>query len=263
MEDDPKAVHKSRKKRPVRNPRSKAELHADDARRRLWEDPAFRQRVMENRRRTAATPEEFQRKSQTMKRRWADPEERKRQSEAIRRGLLRPEVRKANSERNKRRWADPELRKRQSENFKRIFADPQVRKRISDGTKRGQMKPGVRERIGMASKRSWAKDPARRHRHSELTKRMWAERYSKLASAWRPVDWWDKPTDYRILATELMARDGMTNRELAERLDGSRILKCPYAATWKDALSTRGFLLLVNNVRKWIKRQGGRKRAVA
>ena len=120
-----------------------------------------------------------------------------------------------------------------------------------------------RKRISEGNKRSWASSPTRRLVKSEQNKRMWADFRSKLATAWRPVDWWDKPTDYRILATELMARDGMTNRELAERLDGSRILKCPYAATWKDALSTRGFLLLVNNVRKWIKRQGGRKRAVA
>jgi hypothetical protein len=87
---------------------------------------------------------------------------------------------------------------------------------------------------------------------------------ARRAARWRPLDWNDKPIEWRIIGNELLSqRAYMNNDELADRLDTSRILKCPYALIWKDALNTRGFLLLVNKVRKWVKRQGGRQNAAA
>jgi len=81
---------------------------------------------------------------------------------------------------------------------------------------------------------------------------------AKRLKALRPTDWFEKPIEYRIIGDLLISREGhMGNRELAERLDASRILKCPYAATWKIALSRPGRATnFVSDVRKWMQRPG-------
>ncbi len=265
MEENRKLIRKSDNKKTARKLRSAAELRADDTRRRMWEDRAYRQRVMESRCRTAATPEEFKRKSQTMKRIWADPNERRRRGKAISRGLLRPDVRTANSERNKRRWADQEMRKQASESMKRTHADPEMRKRISEGTRKALSDPAVRERIGMASKRAWAKDPTRRQRHGELTRRMWEEHRSKLAAA-LPTDWRDKSPLWWIIGIELLSQDYMSNSELAGRLDASNILKCPYGqsgGTWKSSVNQKACSEFIRKIRVWVGKSGKAQKSAA
>jgi hypothetical protein len=78
-------------------------------------------------------------------------------------------------------------------------------------------------------------------------------------AASRPADWSKKTIEYRIIATELLSSEGyMSNEELGERLDASRILRCPYAETWKIALtsSAGAAVQLVYKVRKWVSRPG-------
>ena len=74
----------------------------------------------------------------------------------------------------------------------------------------------------------------------------------------RPADWMKKPIEYRIIGGELTSIDGqMGNRELAQRLDLSRIIKCPYASTWTIALSGAGRAAnYISDIRKWMKRPG-------
>jgi hypothetical protein len=81
---------------------------------------------------------------------------------------------------------------------------------------------------------------------------------AKRQNALRPTDWFEKPIEYRIVGDALISREGhMGNQELADRLDASRILKCPYAATWKIALSRPGRAAnFVSDVRKWMRRPG-------
>jgi hypothetical protein len=73
----------------------------------------------------------------------------------------------------------------------------------------------------------------------------------------RPEDWYDKPILWRIIGTELLSSvEYLSNREIVARLDGSGILKCPYAATWKDSLNKRAFVASMQRVRKWVHRPG-------
>lgn len=74
---------------------------------------------------------------------------------------------------------------------------------------------------------------------------------------WRPADWWARPGDYRVIATELMAKDSISNRELGKRLDAIHLIKCPYGESWEEALSGPGRAAnRVSEVRKWMKRPG-------
>jgi hypothetical protein len=68
------------------------------------------------------------------------------------------------------------------------------------------------------------------------SKEWYAKRSAKLAAAWRPADWGDKPIEWRIIGTELLSEEGTMNEELAERLDKARIVKCPYGGNWKSAI---------------------------
>lgn len=81
----------------------------------------------------------------------------------------------------------------------------------------------------------------------------------KLFGVQRPSDWWGRSVDARIIATELLAKDYMSNKELGRRLDSSRLLKCPYGDSWESALSAPGRAAnYVTEIRKWIKRPGKR-----
>ena len=74
----------------------------------------------------------------------------------------------------------------------------------------------------------------------------------------RPDDWDDAPIEWRIIGGELLSRKVyMSNDELAERLDGSRILRCPYANDWKTAVSRPGRAAnFISEVRAWVNRPG-------
>jgi len=80
--------------------------------------------------------------------------------------------------------------------------------------------------------------------------------------AWRPADWDTKPTDWRIIGNELLSKDYMSNVELGQRLDDSRLLRCPYGECWEGALSSnkqivnRAAVKLVNEIRGWVNRPG-------
>ena len=71
-----------------------------------------------------------------------------------------------------------------------------------------------------------------------------------------PADWMEKPTDWRVIGTELLSSEHMSNKQLAARLDASRIVKCPYGDTWTASVTDRRFEKLVNLVRGWVKRPG-------
>jgi len=67
--------------------------------------------------------------------------------------------------------------------------------------------------------------PENRQAASIRATKMHAERKAKLAAAWRPDDWLDKPIEWRIIGTELLSqRDHMSNLEVAERLFTGRLV---------------------------------------
>jgi transposase-like protein/predicted transcriptional regulator len=81
--------------------------------------------------------------------------------------------------------------------------------------------------------------------------------------AWRPQDWAGKPIEWRIIGTELLSCDGyMSNEDLGQRLDKSRILICPYGKSWKVALSSdkaknnKRAVDLTSEIRGWVKKPG-------
>jgi len=213
--------------------------------------------------------------SQAVKRLWADPETRRKRLDAIARGHANPKVRKRMRQVTKRNWKDPKIRKARTEGTRRALADPSVRGRMgaasksswadpkvrkarTEGIQKALANPSVRNRISEANKRSWASNTAGRQRQSEHSKRVWAERLSRLASA-LPPDWQDKSPLWQIIGMELLSRDHMTNYELARRLDRSGILKCPYGphgSTWESSRNTRGCLEFIRKVRNWVGRPG-------
>jgi hypothetical protein len=96
-----------------------------------------------------------------------------------------------------------------------------------------------------------------RQKQSEHSKGLWADRKRLLAEAWRPKDWDDKPIDWRIIATELFSKPRMSNEELAERLDTSRIFgQCPYGPNWKVAMKEKNCSEFIRKIRVWVKRPG-------
>jgi hypothetical protein len=79
----------------------------------------------------------------------------------------------------------------------------------------------------------------------------------RTKAAARPVNWWEKIIDWRIIGEELLSREGpMSNQELGERLDASRILKCPYHSDgWETALGRiKRAMDFVSEIRTWVKR---------
>lgn len=119
---------------------------------------------------------------------------------------------------------------------------------------------GRRHRMALSEYRSkWPGAPwACRGKQKQVAERM-AERLGIRASQ-RPTDWDDRAIDWRIVATELLLKNGyLSNKNLADRLDASKILKCPYADTWRAAAAdenNRGFVLFIGRVRKWVNRPG-------
>lgn len=75
---------------------------------------------------------------------------------------------------------------------------------------------------------------------------------------WRPQDWFQKPTEWRIIGDQLLSNSCMSNKELAERLDGSRIVICPYGRTWRSAIEDehKGCTEFIRRIRGWIRRPG-------
>ena len=78
------------------------------------------------------------------------------------------------------------------------------------------------------------------------------------------ADWSEKPIEWRIIATELFCKETyMDNQELAERLDDSRIVTCPYGESWEIALGRSGKAIALNyisDIRKWANRQKPRSK---
>lgn len=73
-----------------------------------------------------------------------------------------------------------------------------------------------------------------------------------------PADWNEKPIEWRIIGSELLAKGYMSNEELAARLDASRILTCPshYGENWKSAVKEESCVKFINRIRGWVKRPG-------
>jgi hypothetical protein len=77
----------------------------------------------------------------------------------------------------------------------------------------------------------------------------------------RPVDWNKKPLAWRVIGGILLSQpDYMKNEELGRQLDASSIIKCPYGATWAEAMHERACTQYIQEIRRWVKRPGGKKR---
>lgn len=100
------------------------------------------------------------------------------------------------------------------------------------------------------------RSPEQVRRDRERNRAKYAGRKLKLAKAWRPDDWDNKPIDWRVIGNELLSRSYMSNEELAEHLDAGRILKCPYTQSWKVAMKERTCSEFIRKIRAWVKRPG-------
>ena len=140
----------------------------------------------------------------------------------------------------------PDVNKRKSEKMK---AHWKVNKDAhSAAIRKGANKPQAKKHKSAASKRAMANNPALANRLGERNKQLWASR--------RPADWMEKPTDWRIIGSELLSKEHMSNKELAARLDASRIAKCPYGDTWQASVRERSCEKFINQIRGWVKRPG-------
>jgi len=87
----------------------------------LWEDPEYRKKVLENQKIAMNTKEFKEKQSQILKKLWEDPENKKKQSNYL-----------------KKLWGDPKYRKKQSEISKIFCNTPEIKKLRSEnatGTK--------------------------------------------------------------------------------------------------------------------------------
>jgi hypothetical protein len=70
-----------------------------------------------------------------------------------------------------------------------------------------------------------------------------------------PPDWDEWPIDRRIIGVELLREKHISNEDLGERLDSSRLLRCPHADSWERALSgpkngSKRAINLISEIRK-------------
>ncbi|MGO9606513.1 MAG: hypothetical protein ACLQAT_24500 [Candidatus Binataceae bacterium] len=219
-----------------------------------WTKPEVRERRREGIREALRTPEARQRRSDLSKQAWSNPEYAKRVSEGLRRTASTPEARKRRSEAARRAMATPEARQRQSELSKRMYEDPEMRKKVSQRTREALSQPEVQMRKSTAGRQAWSRNPARRQKLSEETKRRWAEQRARLAVA-LPADWRAKPLLWRVIGMELISEDRLSNRGLAARLDVARV-GCPYGTTWQESVEARNFTVLINRIRNWVRKPG-------
>ena len=147
------------------------------------------------------------------------PERRQQHSEDVRNHWANPERRKSHEEANKQAWT-PERRQRRSEDMRLMLAKatPAERKARVAGLERRRLEEAAIIRRAKAM----------------------------------PADWNDRPIEWRIIGAELLSQDDyMTNKELAARLDRSRIITCPYGkqTTWTAAVGGRAFTMAMNRLR--------------
>jgi hypothetical protein len=88
-----------------------------------------------------------------------------------------------------------------------------------------------------------------------------ADRKQKVAFAQQfPPDWWnDDKADWRPIGSELLSRKGyMSNEELADRLNASRIIRCPFCkdGDWGCITRTGPAMNFITKVRRWVNRSG-------
>ena len=156
-----------------------------------------------------------------------------------------------------KRASDPAWREKERESHrawaaKKYHADPAAaRKKQRNWLDKD---PKNRESAHQSAK-NW-----RERNHQKLTDaaRIHATELRALAKIGRsrPADWMGKPTDWRIIGGELLSKEHMSNKELAARLDASRIAKCPYGDTWEASVKERGFEKFINQIRGWVRRPG-------
>lgn len=132
---------------------------------RMWADPAVRERVSVALKRYWQNPEARAKKSASMKRRYKDPAVRAKTGAAIKRHHKdHPETRERMSAIQKHIGEDPVERERRSARMKHCYEDPASRVRRSVGVKRHyEENPTARARVSAVTKRAWA-DPHHRAR---------------------------------------------------------------------------------------------------
>ena len=158
----------------------------------------------------------------------------------------------------KERYAtDPDYREKQRESHRKFAAKKYHADPVAANQKQRawlDKDPKNRENAHEANKR-W-----RERNHQKLTDeaRIHATELRALAKIGRsqPADWMGKPTDWRIIGSELLSKEHMSNKELAARLDASRIAKCPYGDTWQASVRERSCEKFINQIRGWVKRPG-------
>ncbi len=121
----------------------------------------------------------------------------------------------------------------------------------SESTRRHERHEANKEKENEAGRVRYQKDlKASRAKSREKQTNM------RLRASQRPADWLEKPTDWRVIGTELLSKGSMSNKQLAARLDASRIVKCPYGDTWESSVKARRFEKFINQIRGWVKRPG-------
>jgi len=143
--------------------------------------------------------------------------------------------------------------------------DPEVNARWRKAHKEAISTPEYRQSLSDAQKRVREQYPHLKESARQRMKDRWSNINALTRAGWRPADWHTKPIDWRIIGNELLSEPYISNIELGRRLDSSRLLDCPYGEeprSWKKALSSnkatlnRAAIKLVNEVRKWVGRQG-------
>jgi hypothetical protein len=99
---------------------------------------------------------------------------------------------------------------------------------------------------------------ARRAKNGSVPREVYLQVLANWRTLRRPVDWDRKPIDWRIIGNELLCKESMSNKELADRLDAARILTCPYGDKgWTEALKYPGRAAnFISDIRKWVKKPG-------
>jgi hypothetical protein len=232
-----------------------------------WRDPESRQRRIAGLKSAWEDPERHARIVGAIRDSWDDPEKRERHIQGIRIAAARPEVQAKKSASMKRTLATPGARERAIAAHRGQWDDPEKRKAMGLALKKTLADPEVMARKSKALKVAW--QTRDREAHTRFMVKWHAGQKEKLAAAWRPDDWMQKPIDWRIIGNELLSRqDRMSNEELGKRLDDGRLSKCPYGKTWLEALDSKSKSKnyskratdLVSEIRQWVGRPGGRLR---
>jgi len=135
----------------------------------MWEDPEYRENVIESIKMAHNDPEVKKRRSKNSKKMWEDPEHKKLMSESLKKLWEDPEYKEKMSEISKKMWEDPKFQEKRRESHRKVYEKPEIKEKLSKNSKKMWEDPNHREKMSESLKKLW-EDPEHKEKVSDAIK---------------------------------------------------------------------------------------------